>query len=512
MSKETPYLSLVAVSRNDDHGGNTLERTQVFVDGFFGQCERHQLAAELILVEWNPPSEKPPLAEALSWARSGEWAEARVITVPHTMHSRLTYADRLPLFQMIGKNVGIRRARGEFVLATNIDILFSEELFKALASRELRTDRTYRCDRWDAESGISSPEVSDKLSWAREHLVRKNRRVKPWELDFEWDPDSKEDVPSWINEVNYFSGESVGGTRVLVTGAEAPHNGLHLNACGDFTLLHRDGWERVGGYAEFETYSLHIDSLGVLAAHYSGFQETWFEPPAVCFHIEHSLGSGYTEVQASSLFERLSEQGIGWLDYQELKLLFLRMQREQDALQFNGPNWGFPEVRLREVRCGEAGKSEVFPGSAENFDSCRGALNDEYEPLRLVRNSIREFRAETSENHATLMHGVNAYRTAFEDAEVRVQQLADRIEMLEAQMEASGASHAASREAMAARLEKTVGFLTDSRAKIEELRTHLKEKNEELGRLALRLRVTSEHLAAYRQVFGGLERFGWFRK
>ena len=29
---------------------------------------------------------------------------------------------------MIAKNVGIRRARGEFVLATNIDILFSSEL------------------------------------------------------------------------------------------------------------------------------------------------------------------------------------------------------------------------------------------------------------------------------------------------------------------------------------------------------------------------------------------------
>ena len=52
---ELPYLSLVAASRNDDHGGNMVYRTQIFVDSFLEQCERHQLRAELILVEWNPP-------------------------------------------------------------------------------------------------------------------------------------------------------------------------------------------------------------------------------------------------------------------------------------------------------------------------------------------------------------------------------------------------------------------------------------------------------------------------
>jgi hypothetical protein len=48
---ETPDLTLVAASRNDDHGGNTLYRTQIFVDTFLEQCERHQVRAKLILVE-----------------------------------------------------------------------------------------------------------------------------------------------------------------------------------------------------------------------------------------------------------------------------------------------------------------------------------------------------------------------------------------------------------------------------------------------------------------------------
>ncbi len=49
-----PYLSVVATARNDNHGGNMLRRMQIFVNGFLEQCRRHQLDAELILVEWNP--------------------------------------------------------------------------------------------------------------------------------------------------------------------------------------------------------------------------------------------------------------------------------------------------------------------------------------------------------------------------------------------------------------------------------------------------------------------------
>ena len=47
--------------------------------------------------------------------------------------SELKASERLPLFQMIGKNVGIRRSRAPFVLATNVDIIFSDALFSFLA-------------------------------------------------------------------------------------------------------------------------------------------------------------------------------------------------------------------------------------------------------------------------------------------------------------------------------------------------------------------------------------------
>jgi hypothetical protein len=67
IEKDDCCLTVVATSRNDNHGGNLLRRMQLFINGFAEQCKRHQLDAELILVEWNPPPDKPRLAEALSW-------------------------------------------------------------------------------------------------------------------------------------------------------------------------------------------------------------------------------------------------------------------------------------------------------------------------------------------------------------------------------------------------------------------------------------------------------------
>ena len=124
----SPYLSLVTASRNDDHGGDPLRRTQIFVNCFARQCEKHRIPAELILVDWNPVAGRPGLASVLQLPAGTSYCTARVITVPPGLHARVKYAEKLPFFQMIAKNAGIRRARGRFVLATNIDIIFSDEL------------------------------------------------------------------------------------------------------------------------------------------------------------------------------------------------------------------------------------------------------------------------------------------------------------------------------------------------------------------------------------------------
>ncbi|MEO8593430.1 MAG: hypothetical protein ABI759_08910 [Candidatus Solibacter sp.] len=172
-----PYLSLVVTARNDDHGGNLLGRMQAFVSGWIEQARRFQIPSELIIVEWNPPAGRPGLVDALRWPDDLGPTTVRFIEVPADLHGRYNHAKALPLYQMIAKNVGIRRARGRFILATNIDILISSELAAFIARQEMDPDRMYRVDRHDAmnEVPLEQP-IEEQLEYCRTHLIRVNTR------------------------------------------------------------------------------------------------------------------------------------------------------------------------------------------------------------------------------------------------------------------------------------------------------------------------------------------------
>ena len=175
-SSTEPYLSVVLATRNDDHGGNPLWRLQAFVDTFDAQCRRTGLDAEVIIVEWNPPVGRPRLIDVLPLPRHSACAY-RFVEVPPELHATLSHADALPLFQMIAKNVGIRRAQGAFVLATNIDIIFSNELVEFMARRELAPGFLYRLDRHDVESRLPLDQpVELRMEYCRSHQLRVNRR------------------------------------------------------------------------------------------------------------------------------------------------------------------------------------------------------------------------------------------------------------------------------------------------------------------------------------------------
>src|SRR5487761_89153 len=172
---DTPVFSFVATSRNDDHGGDVLRRTQSFIRRLAEQALRHEVACELVLVDWNPPQGRAPLADVLAWPAGSEWFSARVITVPVALHRELAFSKRLAMFQMIAKNVGIRRAGGAYTIATNIDIIFSDELFQWLKSGEMREGVLYRSDRWDIPNEIQQePDLDTLLARAHGEHIRRN--------------------------------------------------------------------------------------------------------------------------------------------------------------------------------------------------------------------------------------------------------------------------------------------------------------------------------------------------
>jgi hypothetical protein len=507
----TPYLTLVAASRNDDHGGNPLYRTQIFVESFLEQCERHQLPAELILVEWNPPRDQGPLAEVICWDRQNVWVDCRVITVPHERHVFIRFGRVLPLFQMIAKNVGIRRARGEFILATNIDILFSDELIARVARKDFRADRLYRCDRFDVDSTIPKDvPLDEKLRFAWGNVVRRNQRSLA-ATQIEGSP------PDLVIKAALASGhfelEAHCGLSALVAKPSIPLLYLHVHACGDFTLLHRDAWAKIGGYAEFEMFSLHLDTLGLATAHLAGFRETWFPPPAVCFHIEHAVGSGYTAENEALLFERLERQGIGWFDFSMIEAYFDEMH-EKGALQFNTDAWGLRDIPLEETVCTREGiELRKVPNALQA---------DPYLPVAAIQpqfNADRHFRlafrrlVERAEAAQTWAKGAVARAEAAEAQAEAAQTSAKadkaRAEAAEAQAKAAQTSAKADRaraeaaEAQAkaaqtsAKADKARAEAAEARAERAETCAKATEARAETAELQLR---------KYRRFFGSLEK------
>lgn len=557
MTGAPPYLSVVATARNDDHGGNLLRRLQAFVNGLIGQARRHHVPLELVLVEWNPPADRPKLWEVVRWPAEFGPARVRIIEVPPEIHLRYRHAEALPLYQMIAKNVGIRRARGEFVLATNIDILFSDELFEFFAARRLEPDRMYRVDRFDVMADVpAGAPVEEQLAWCRSHLLRRHTRLGslrlspdgrpyPWEADVA-DPDSgirfgegwfppeshaavvyrwagqeaelevspPEAQPGALSlelepgpgvgfgafalEILNSSGRCLGvaevsgrcelvlslpfsddacrrlrlrtkggghrvpydirilnfrvfrcgwvkaeSSAVVIRPASPGSNGwkraarfgvrcwraaarlaslpaqlrratrpvrlglpipprlveklqlrlegggvtialgprevvpaspvaagpagepdvLHMNACGDFTLLERRHWFALRGYPEFDLFSMHIDSVFCFAAHYAGARETVLPDPMRIYHIEHATGSGWTPEGDKLLFERLAHDGVPWLSYAEVAGWASAMQRLGRPMIFNLEDWGLANEPLPET-C-------LPPGVSVRPDDCR---------------------------------------------------------------------------------------------------------------------------------------------
>ncbi len=171
--KERPYISVVVAARNDDHGGNMLRRMQAFINAWIGQATEYHLPSEIIIVEWNPPAGRPKLIDALEWPTDTGPCEVRFLEVSSELHRQFKHADAIPLHQMIAKNAGIRRARGEFVLATNLDIVLSAEVMRFMADRRLEKRKMYRMDRTDVASNVPIRASFDQLvQFCENHMVK----------------------------------------------------------------------------------------------------------------------------------------------------------------------------------------------------------------------------------------------------------------------------------------------------------------------------------------------------
>ncbi len=337
-----PYLSIVATSRNDDHGGGMLKRMRLFVNGLIQQSRRFGVKCELIIVEWNPPEDRPLLNEVLPKPEDGDPLLLRYIIVPHEIHAQYKRSDVLPLFQMIAKNVGIRRANGQFVLCTNVDLLFSDGIFEHFQKQNLSPANFYRANRCDVPSDIDETwPVDQQLQYAKDNILNRLGRNKEY-MNLEGAPASLYKFPLLARLLDTAAGMK---QRNVDNPYELAIRKLDSNACGDFTLMAKDAWMDIQGYPELDLYSIHVDTMGLIAARALGYQQVILPQEQCTYHIYHKTGwESMTPVEKIGFWEE--RPGIGWDVVFDSGMYLIEHGRR---FNINASNWGFADKELEEV-------------------------------------------------------------------------------------------------------------------------------------------------------------------
>ena len=287
MLPTAPYLSIIVTGRNDDFGGDFNGRFFRAVRFNHEHLTAAGITHEFVFVEWRPLSGRPYLAELVA-AEFTDFApgELRSYVVDPAYHDAISLNPRLQFQEFIAKNVGIRRARGEFILTTNTDIYLSRGVIARLAERSLAQRLLYRAARHDLKS-------NSDISWM------------DWDL--------LEDERNWE----------------IVNAIKPP---LFTNASGDFLLLDHDSYQRLRGFNEvYRTAKIHIDGNFCIKALSAGMRPVDIGAPV--YHV----GRGTLHAQVGNYRSRPGDAPWGDIRW------------NSDVIYVNGPEWGLGDAPERPV-------------------------------------------------------------------------------------------------------------------------------------------------------------------
>jgi hypothetical protein len=249
-----------------------FKRMQTALSSLITQLERYKIDSEIILVDYNPPPDHSFLKDSLSWPVRTEYCSIRTIVVPPEFHRKFKDSEKIPFYGSLAQNVGIRRARGQFVLATPVDILFTNEIIEFISGKKLEQNKLYRTDRLDvARQAVDIASHEERLNFCRDNItfIHMNRGCIPIVR----------------------KGKKNLSSRNLKSTGKFPDSKimwkLHFNG-GDFTLMSKDAWNRICGWPEDDVLSVGAEIVLYCMAYLNGIKEDILQPPYSIFHIEHN--------------------------------------------------------------------------------------------------------------------------------------------------------------------------------------------------------------------------------
>jgi hypothetical protein len=170
----TPTLSIVVTGRNDGYGGDFNGRFLRTLAFNHDRLTERAVPHEIVLVEWAPPADRPQLGALVREALPNLGSALTTYLVDPRYQEACSLNPKLSYLEYLAKNVGIRRAKGRAVLATNTDIYLGRGVVDVMASGAIDPRTVYRATRVDVKLGADESHVHwDLLEDARNHATYK---------------------------------------------------------------------------------------------------------------------------------------------------------------------------------------------------------------------------------------------------------------------------------------------------------------------------------------------------
>ena len=350
------YLSIVAASRNDNHGDKLDERTNLFIKSLAENCKKYKIKSELILIEWNQIPNTKTLSDRLNLI-SNEYLNSKILPVNKKHHLKLPNSDRLHFFQMIAKNVGIRKASGKFILVTNIDVLINQKLYEFISKKKLQEKTFYRCDRhcvdYDYSGNIEDTYLDQFTNFIDKKYYSLDTKTKKKYYVYS---SPYRQIRTFLESI--FFKNNIGllkririkhliriirKIRFYLDNYKIFKKKLFTNACGDFTLLDKNSWIDLKGYCELPIYSWHLDSLLLWEARFKNYNFYDLKDTHYIYHMNHHKSGVISE--KNKLFENLDKNKIPYLTSDEFLDILIKLSKNPDYLKIN-EFWGLHNKNL----------------------------------------------------------------------------------------------------------------------------------------------------------------------
>ncbi|MEP7305692.1 MAG: hypothetical protein ABJA98_09255 [Acidobacteriota bacterium] len=331
-----PLVSFVIIGRNDDYMGDYLYRLGTSVSFLADSAERAGVsdAVEVLIVDW---ASAQALANHVPFGPAARRMTTFYQVAPEVAGSRDGQVRWLPSCAV---NVGVRRARGEFIFFTDSDCLWSESALAALG-RLLRGEIT-----------LPVP-IADLFCYVRRYQV-------PWAT-----VQRRPHLGEWRR------------LAALLAAGLSPER-LGISCLGGFSggqLMHRDRWFEVRGYDESldRPWGWHDNDLMLRVSQ----QHPWLDVSSdglFGLHMEHWPDADGRRARDASTVNPMVIRNVA---------------------ATNGPDWGLGEQMIPTAECvSEASSAPGFGCGVPLSGRTAQPLGEGWEPGAEAADFVSRIGAE----------------------------------------------------------------------------------------------------------------------